>query len=63
MNHAATVMSGVSVTLAIAGIVIFTRPTTSEHAVYIKRISGTMAFAGALILALFAFGLAWVIPQ
>jgi hypothetical protein len=57
LTRAALVMACVSATAALGGAVVVTRPATSEQAVYIKRIGGTMCFAGALILALFAAGL------
>lgn len=57
MTRAALVMACVSATAALGGAVIVTRPARSEQAIYIKRIAGTMCFAGALILALFAAGL------
>jgi hypothetical protein len=41
----------------LASALIFARPSRSEAAVYGKRIAGTMALAGGLILALFAWGL------
>lgn len=57
MTRAALVMACVSASAAIAGVVILTRPTRSEAAVYGKRIAGTMFCALALILALYAAGL------
>ena len=57
MTHAALVMSMVSATAAIGGVTVFAWPSRAEHAIYIKRIAGTMCIAGALILALFAAGL------
>ena len=57
MNRAVLVMGLVSATAAIGGAIIVTRPARSEAAVYGKRIAGTMAFALALILALYAAGL------
>jgi hypothetical protein len=57
MNRAALVMACVSATAALGGAIIVTRPARSAQAVYIKRIAGTMCFAGALILGLFAAGL------
>lgn len=58
MNRAAFVMACVSATAACGGLYVVTRPARSEQAIYIKRIAGTMCFALALILALFAGGLA-----
>jgi hypothetical protein len=57
MTRAALVMAFISASAAVGGTIIVTRPGKSEQAVYIKRIAGTMCFAGALILALFAAGL------
>lgn len=57
MTSAALVMACVSATAAIGGVIIVTRPAASENMVYAKRIAGTMAFAFALTLALFAWGL------
>ena len=62
MNRAATVMACVSATAALAGALTVTRPARSEQAVYIKRIAGTMCFAGALILAIFTWGLTRILP-
>lgn len=57
MTRAALIMACVSGAAALGGAFIVTRPTTSPQSVYIKRIAGTMCFSGALILALFAWGL------
>jgi hypothetical protein len=57
MTRAAAVMAMVSATAALGGAAIIILPARSEQAIYGKRIAGTMAFAGALILALFAAGL------
>lgn len=57
VNRAVAIMACVSATAAIGGAIIVTRPTTQPQHVYIKRIAGTMCFAGALILALYAYGL------
>ena len=57
MNRAVAVMACVSGAAAIGGLIIVTRPATSPQHVYIKRIAGTMCFAGALILAIYAYGL------
>ncbi len=58
MNRAVLVMACVSGAAALASAIVLTRPARSEAAVYARRIAGTMLGAGALILALFAWGLA-----
>jgi hypothetical protein len=50
-------MACVSASAALGGVIVFTRPTTRPQHVYIKRIAGTMCFAGAVILAIYAWGL------
>jgi hypothetical protein len=50
-------MAGISALAAIGGAFILTRPVRSDHAVYGRRIAGTMALAFAIILALYAWGL------
>ena len=50
-------MACVAGALALVAALILARPARSEHGVYIRRIAGMMAIAGALILALFAWGL------
>lgn len=57
MTRAALIMACVSATCALAGATIFAIPARTEQGVYGKRIAGTMLCAGALILALFAWGL------
>jgi len=57
MNRAALVMACVAATSAAGGITVVALPSKSEQAVYGKRIAGTMLFALALILAMFAYGL------
>lgn len=57
MNPAALVMALVAACAAIGGIVIVTRPARSPQMVYVKRIAGMMAFALALFLSVFAYGL------
>ena len=57
MIPASWVMAGVSALAAIGGAVILARPVRSAHAVYGRRIAGTMALAFAIILALYAWGL------
>jgi len=51
------IMACVAGALALVAALILARPARSEHGVYIRRIAGMMAIAGALILALFAWGL------
>jgi len=50
-----TIMLAVAALLAIAAVVIFTRPVASEMGVHARRIIGTMLGAGAIILGEFAF--------
>ena len=57
VNRAALIMTCVSATVAAAGIAVIATPARSERAVYGKRIAGTMLVAGAIILAMFAYGL------
>ncbi len=57
MNRAALVMACVSATIGAAGLAVAAMPARSEQAVYGKRIAGTMLIAGAVILAMFAYGL------
>jgi hypothetical protein len=57
VNRAAIVMACVSAAAATGSAIIVSRPAGSEQAVYVKRIAGTMLGAGAMILALFAWGL------
>ena len=51
------IMACVAAAAALAGLIIITRPTRNEQDVYIKRIAGAMFFAGAIMLALFTYGL------
>ena len=53
------IMAGVAALAALAGALILIRPARSDRAVYVKRIAGTMTLSFALMLALFAAGLAW----
>lgn len=57
MTRGALIMACISATLAVAGTIAVTRPTPSPQAVYIRRIASAMLFAGALTLAVFAWGL------
>lgn len=57
MTRAAAVMACVSASAALGGAIVFTRPSRTPQSVYIKRIAGTMLCAGALILAIYAWGL------
>jgi hypothetical protein len=57
MNWAPIIMAAAAALLTIAGVLVVTRPGRTPQSVYIKRISATMLFAGAVMLALFAFGL------
>jgi hypothetical protein len=57
MNRAALVMAGVAAASALGGGLLVTRPSRTPQMVYVKRIGGMMAFALALFLGLFAYGL------
>lgn len=57
MTRSIIIMACVSFVSALAGLFIVTRPTRNEQDVYIKRIAGAMFFAGAIMLALFTYGL------
>jgi hypothetical protein len=50
-------MACVAATAAAGGIAVISLPSTSEQAVYGKRIAGTMLVALAIILGMFAWGL------
>lgn len=58
MTRAVLIMACVAATSAAAGATILALPARTEQGVYGKRIAGTMFCAMALILTLYAFGLA-----
>lgn len=62
INPAVLIMACVAAVAALGGLTIVAWPVRSEQGIYGKRIAGTMALALALMLALFAWGLARVVP-